>query len=515
MDMLRFQKFTIGWAWVSDYGSSDDPEQFKALYAYSPYHNLRRARRYPPTLVTTGDHDDRVVPGHSFKFAAALQAAQADDAPVLIRIQTKAGHGMGKPTSVLIQETADMLAFLVRVLGMDSGVVASVARAHCFTTRSSAQNLSPGVKHARDSREQPGLPVNRAGKSRCWPISRKGTSRLPADVPPDAGADYDYIETIDLIRAALETGGHETVFIQADANLPFALKEARPDICFNIAEGLGGDAREAQVPALLELLKIPYTGSRIMANAISLDKTLTKRIWRDRRLPVAPFQEFIVGDESLRPGTALSAVRQARPGGHRHGRGHERHRRERDRAARAGGLHHQHVPPAGAGGDVPFRPRVHRGHDRALGLRRYSRHPEWYDEKNGYHVFPVLELDSSRSVTPLVYSQAAKSASVGDEGAPGYICPADIEPELAKKLQALAVKAHQALKAIDVSRTDIRLNAEGQPFLLETNTLPGLTPGYSDLCLEAAAEGISYEDLILEILQLGASRWGLVSPRQV
>jgi prolyl oligopeptidase len=120
MDMLRFQKFTIGWAWVSDYGSADDPEQFKALYAYSPYHNLRPGTRYPPTLVTTGDHDDRVVPGHSFKFAAALQAAQADDTPILIRIQTKAGHGMGKPTTVLIQETADMLAFLVRVLGMDA-----------------------------------------------------------------------------------------------------------------------------------------------------------------------------------------------------------------------------------------------------------------------------------------------------------------------------------------------------------------------------------------------------------
>ena len=120
MDMLRFQKFTIGWAWVSDYGSADDPEQFKALHAYSPYHNLKPGTHYPPTLITTGDHDDRVVPGHSFKFAAALQAAQAGDAPVLIRIQTKAGHGTGKPTTVLIQETADMLAFLIRVLAMDA-----------------------------------------------------------------------------------------------------------------------------------------------------------------------------------------------------------------------------------------------------------------------------------------------------------------------------------------------------------------------------------------------------------
>ena len=120
MDMLRFHKFTIGWAWVSDYGSSDDPVGFQYLYAYSPLHNLRPGTHYPATLVTTGDHDDRVVPGHSFKFAAALQAVQAGDAPVLIRIQTKAGHGMGKPTAIVIQEQADLCAFLVRVLEMGS-----------------------------------------------------------------------------------------------------------------------------------------------------------------------------------------------------------------------------------------------------------------------------------------------------------------------------------------------------------------------------------------------------------
>jgi prolyl oligopeptidase len=120
MDMLRFQKFTAGRYWVDDYGSSDNPEQFKALVAYSPYHALLRngKRSYPPTLVTTADHDDRVVPGHSFKFAAALQANQAGDAPVLIRIETRAGHGGGKPTAKLIEEAADQLAFLVKNLHM-------------------------------------------------------------------------------------------------------------------------------------------------------------------------------------------------------------------------------------------------------------------------------------------------------------------------------------------------------------------------------------------------------------
>ena len=118
MDMLRFQKFTIGWAWVSDYGASDDPAEFKALYAYSPLHNIKPGTSYPPTMVTTADHDDRVWPGHSFKFAAALQAAQAGSAPVLIRIETKAGHGAGKPTAKIIEEVADGWAFLVRTLNM-------------------------------------------------------------------------------------------------------------------------------------------------------------------------------------------------------------------------------------------------------------------------------------------------------------------------------------------------------------------------------------------------------------
>ncbi|MFS8820702.1 prolyl oligopeptidase family serine peptidase [Synechococcus sp. W60.1] len=117
-DMLRFPKFTIGWAWISEYGSPENPEEFKALYAYSPLHNLKPGTAYPATLITTADHDDRVVPAHSFKFAAALQAAQGGSQPILIRIDTKAGHGAGKPTSKLIEEAADRWAFLVQVLGI-------------------------------------------------------------------------------------------------------------------------------------------------------------------------------------------------------------------------------------------------------------------------------------------------------------------------------------------------------------------------------------------------------------
>ncbi|UTY59347.1 prolyl oligopeptidase family protein [Massilia sp. erpn] len=118
LDMLRFHKFTIGWAWTSDYGSSDNADEFKALVKYSPLHNLKAGGCYPATMVMTADHDDRVVPAHSFKFAAAAQAAQGGPAPVLIRIETKAGHGAGKPTSKQIEEVADRWGFLGRALGM-------------------------------------------------------------------------------------------------------------------------------------------------------------------------------------------------------------------------------------------------------------------------------------------------------------------------------------------------------------------------------------------------------------
>jgi prolyl oligopeptidase len=118
MDMLRFQRFTAGRFWVDDYGSADNPEEFAALYAYSPYHNLKPETKYPSTLITTADTDDRVVPGHSFKFAARLQECHNGDNPVLIRIETRAGHGSGKPTSKRIEEIADQWAFLAKILDM-------------------------------------------------------------------------------------------------------------------------------------------------------------------------------------------------------------------------------------------------------------------------------------------------------------------------------------------------------------------------------------------------------------
>ncbi|MCC7118987.1 MAG: hypothetical protein IT310_10720 [Anaerolineales bacterium] len=365
-------------------------------------------------------------------------------------------------------------------------------------------------------------PVHEAEKlhphpKRRWKIAvlaniKDESQPKPEGVPPDAFADFDHIETIDALRAALETDGHTTAFIQADRDLPYALRAEKPDICFNIAEGLGGDAREAQTPALLEMLKIPYTGSRVLTNAISLDKTLTKRIWRDRRLPVAPFQEFVTGEETLRAELKFPLfVKPAREGT---GMGVDLKAicaNEREVRERVQYIVSTYQQPALVETFLP-------GREFTIGLlgradaKLYSRHPEWY-EKDGFHRFPILELDTKNSTSTWVYTNEAKSKEVGADGTPGYFCPAEVEPELEKKLKYLALRAHQLLNTLDVSRTDIRLDEEGNPRVMEINTLPGLTPDYSDLCLQAKAEGIKYEDLVLDILYLGASRWGLLEPR--
>jgi prolyl oligopeptidase len=121
LDMLRYHKFTIGWAWADDYGTSEEsPEMFTALHAYSPLHNLKAGTEYPPTMIFTADHDDRVVPAHSFKFAAQLQQDHAGVNPVLIRIETRAGHGGGMPVSMRMDLIADQYAFFVRALGMET-----------------------------------------------------------------------------------------------------------------------------------------------------------------------------------------------------------------------------------------------------------------------------------------------------------------------------------------------------------------------------------------------------------
>ncbi len=298
-------------------------------------------------------------------------------------------------------------------------------------------------------------------------------------------------------------------FFPFDSNLPEQIKAFCPDICFNIAEGAGGDAREAQVPALLEMLHVPYTASRVLANALALDKTMTKRIWRDMGLPTAAFQEFNTGDEPLSPQLQFPLfVKPAREGTGMGMDGDSIVYDEAQLRRRVGWVIQNYRQPALVEDFLP-------GREFTMGVMgrsdagRCTPRPELYGP-DGFHRFPILEVDNSRSITPGVYGNLAKTLHEGEGGYPGFICPADVEPGLARRLQELAILGHQALGALDVSRLDIRLDGSGQPRLIEINSLPGLSPGFSDLCVIAQAEGLSYTDLILEILYLGASRFGLL-----
>ncbi len=337
----------------------------------------------------------------------------------------------------------------------------------------------------------------------------KGETELPEGAPPDAGAEYDRIETIESIRLALEGGGHRSEFIPFSEDLFVSLNAIKPDICFNIAEGVRGDGREAQVPALLEMMGIPYTASRVLPNAVSLDKTLTKRIWRDARLPVVPFQEFISGDEKIRPSLRYPLfVKPAREGT---GMGVDMDavvENEAELRNRVAWVLETYQQPALVEAFLP-------GREFTLGVLgrkeapTVSLRPELY-ASNGYHRFPILEIENERSITPGVYGYKAKSKDLTEQGAPGYICPADLDSKLVDTLQRLALRAHRAIGAVDVSRVDFRLDAEGNPYLLEINTLPGMNPAISDLCIMADAEELPYDVLILEILDLAASRFGLI-----
>lgn len=341
----------------------------------------------------------------------------------------------------------------------------------------------------------------------------KGNVRVGADAPPDALAEYDSMETVEALQAALLACGHHVVLLEANETLVDTVRLAAPDICFNIAEGLTGEARESHVPALLEMLGIPYTGSKVLAHAISLDKAITKRLWRDACLPTPPFQVFHRYDEDLDPFLALPLF--VKPLHEGTGMGINSQSVVFDHST----LRHQvrwvtqtYRQPALVEGYLP-------GREFTVGLignRRRPGHPcrsELYDER-GFHTFPVLEIDANIGVGHGLYNAASKSYTPGDDGAPLYLCPADIPGALEAELKGLAVEAFEAVGALDIGRVDFRLGPEGRPYLLEINTLPGLNPRVSDLCIMAQAEGFAYRDLINEVLNLALARYAQVSEAQ-
>jgi D-alanine-D-alanine ligase len=331
---------------------------------------------------------------------------------------------------------------------------------------------------------------------------------LREDAPPDDNVEYDREETVEAILESLRSVGHKPYFLEADATLLDSIRKTKPQFCFNISEGLRGDARESHVPAILEMLGVPYSGSRILANAISLEKVIAKRIWRDRGLPTVPFQLFHDPNAPLRSTLRFPLfVKPVREGS---GKGvsptsivqnEEELRRETLRIIQD---YHQ---PALVESFLP-------GREFTVGIignpptGRKRANPDLY-AADGFHYFPVLEIDPNIGVGQGVYGSEAKGIVPGAEGSPVYTCPADIPANLQKDMYRLTKSATIAIGADDCSRVDIRLDSEGHPYLLEINTLPGVNPDVSDLCIMAKAEGMQYAILINEILNLAYDRCGL------
>jgi D-alanine-D-alanine ligase len=260
-------------------------------------------------------------------------------------------------------------------------------------------------------------------------------------------------------------------------------------------------------------LGIPYTGSRVLTNAIALDKTITKRLWREQNLPTPAFQEFASDDMAIN--APLHYPLFVKPAKEGTGMGiNERAivKDEGELRKRITWVLNNYNQPALVEEYLPGREFTVAVLGRSGYVIQDAHHPELFNS-SGFHRFPILEIDTIHAATPKVYGYLVKSIDIDGKGAPDYLCPADIDLPLAEELQVLALKAHESIGAVDISRVDIRLDQMGKPHLIEINALPGLNPELSDVCIMAKAEGLEYQDLILEILYLGAARYGMVHRR--
>ena len=330
------------------------------------------------------------------------------------------------------------------------------------------------------------------------------------DLSEDQWDDLDSTKTILSIVEAVKAGGHDCEFLEGNITLVDTLNKYKPDICFNICEGHFGDGREAQVPAILEMMRIPYTGSKVMTLALTLDKPMTKRILFWHELPTPEFQVFERVDEPLNEDLRFPLfVKPSREGTGMGVSGKSIVKDEQELREQITEIFHRYKQPALA-------ERYIEGREVTVGLvgnlvgptaRRLP-----YDEnlsriQKGLHFFPPMEVDLEPfKDSDVVYSNRLK-VDLADQL--NYVCPAPLEPDMIADLKWYAAAVFRVTGALDVSRVDFRLDASnnGKPYILEINPLPGLSPGISDIVIEAAAEGIDHHELVNMILDTALLRY--------
>jgi D-alanine-D-alanine ligase len=327
---------------------------------------------------------------------------------------------------------------------------------------------------------------------------------------PDQWDDLDSMETIQSITNALEKAGHKVTFLEGDHTLYNNLYAVKPDICFNLCEGHFGDSRESQVPAILEMLRIPYTGSRVMTLALALDKPMTKRVLTYHDLPTPAFQAFEREDEPLDPSLPFPLfVKPSREGTGMGVSAESIVRNVDELRVQLRRIFERYNQSA-------LVEQYIEGREITVGIvgnltkpiaRRLPEDEDAPRITRGLHFFPPLEvnLEAYPPEEAGLYTNRIKVELVHDFL---YTCPAQLTPEQVEDLNWLAAATFRVLGCVDVARVDFRLDANNnnKPYILEINPLPGLNAGYSDLCLEATADGWTYDELINEILDQAIQR---------
>jgi D-alanine-D-alanine ligase len=331
-------------------------------------------------------------------------------------------------------------------------------------------------------------------------------------MPPDQWDDLDSEKTVNALVEAIRQGGHECEFLEGDITLYDTVRSYKPDICFNISEGHFGDAREAQVPAILEMLRIPYTGSRVLTLALALDKPMTKRVLHYHDLPTPGFQTFERADEPIHDDLSFPLfVKPSREGTGMGVSAKSIVHNESELREQVDEIHKRYKQAALVECYIE-------GREVTVGVvgnlvgpvaRRLPENENATRIQAGLHFLPPMEVDlAPYQESDTVYSNRLK-VDLADQL--NYMCPAPLPIDLVSELNWLTAAVFRVTGALDVSRVDFRLDVNDnlKPYILEINPLPGLSPGISDLVIEAAAEDIDHTELVNMILNASLKRYGL------